>query len=184
MSPAPSLPAPESLARALARALAATLPEESDLDLDAETLARRLAPALRRELESGGGDESLAGSAPGSFRRGDSDSAEARILAAIARHPAGRSPGLTPDELATITALAAAELGPVVRLLVQRGDLVRDAWLVRLPDAGDLLPEPREAAAGASRPDAEDRIGVERRGAGDRRGLGDRRLYEQGLPEA
>jgi hypothetical protein len=178
MSPSPSLPTPESLAGALARALAATLPEQSDLDVDAETLARRLAPALRRELESGERDEPLAGSAPASFRRGDRDSAEARVLAAIARHPAGHSPGLTPDELATITGLAAPEVGPVVRLLVQRGDLVRDAWLVRLPDANDLLPEAREAAVRAGRTEPEERIGVERRG------IGDRRLYERRLPEA
>jgi len=178
MSPSSSLPAPESLARALARALAATLPEESDLDLDAEALARRLAPALRRELESGERDESLAGPDPRPLRRGDKDSVEARVLAAIARHPAGRAPGLTPDALATLTGLAVAELGPVVSLLVQHGDLVRDAWLVRLPDASDLLPEAREAAVRGGRTDPKERIGVERRG------IGDRRLYERRLPEA
>src|SRR4029077_15905438 len=164
MSPSPSLPTPESLAGALARALAATLPEQSHLDVDGEALASRAGPARRRAIEAGARAEPLAGSAPGSFRRGDRDSAEARVLAAIARHPSGHSPGLTPDELPPIPGLGAPgggpaggprapEVGPVVRLLVQRGDLVRDAWLVRLPDASDLLPEAREAAVRGGRTD-------------------------------
>jgi hypothetical protein len=70
-------------------------------------------------------------------------------------------------------------LGPAVSALVQAGDLVRDGWLVRLPQADDLLPSARLAEP--------DRVGElrhasERRAIGDRRSVGERRLYDRRTP--
>ena len=66
--------------------------------------------------------------------------AEERVLTALRRHSAGRSPGVTPESLVTLTGLPQHVLGGAVSSLVQAGELVRDAWLVRLPSPDDLLP--------------------------------------------
>jgi hypothetical protein len=73
--------------------------------------------------------------------------------------------------------------------LVQSGQLVRDAWLVRLPDSNDLLPPGSESHGEApgrrvivsDRPGADRRGGPERRGGPDRRQLGERRLFDRRL---
>ena len=54
---------------------------------------------------------------------------------------------MSPESLAALTGLSPAVLGPAVSGLVQAGDLVRDGWLVRLPQAEDLLPSSRPAEA-------------------------------------
>jgi hypothetical protein len=104
----------------------------------------------------------------------EGETLEERILAALRRYPGGRLPGVAPDALRNLTGLSQAVLGPAVSDLVQAGELVRDAWLVRLPLPDDLLggapPEAREG---------DDRQSVERRAIGDRRAVGERRLYER-----
>ena len=104
------------------------------------------------------------------------DSPEARVLAALGRHASGRTPGVSPDSLASLTGLSHSVLGPTVSGLVQAGDLVRDGWLVRLPRAEDLLPSSRLAE-----PDRGEvlRHSSERRAIGDRRSVGERRLYDR-----
>jgi hypothetical protein len=109
-------------------------------------------------------------------------SAKAKVLAAIARHPASHSPGLTPDALAALTGLPPGLLGDTVSALVQAGDLVRDAWLIRLPDSGDLLPPARIPSTAVAEEIEAERLGGERRAIGDRRRLGERRLYERRGP--
>ena len=86
-----------------------------------------------------------------------------------------RAPGVSPESLASLTGLSPSMLGPAVSGLVQAGDLVRDGWLVRLPQAEDLLP------SRLAEPDrgAELRHASERRAIGDRRAVGERRLYER-----
>jgi hypothetical protein len=102
-------------------------------------------------------------------------SARDQVLAAVTRHPAGRSPGLPPDALSSLTGLPLTVLGEAVSTLVQSGELVRDAWLVRLPNTGDLLPhEPPEEV-----PPEPVLLDSERRAIGDRRRLGERRLFER-----
>jgi hypothetical protein len=86
---------------------------------------------------------------------------------------------VAPDSLASLTGLSPSVLGPGVGGLIQAGDLVREAWLVRLPQPDDLLPQSGPAApevAGA-------RVLVaERRAIGDRRVVGERRLYDRRTP--
>jgi hypothetical protein len=67
-------------------------------------------------------------------------------------------------------------LGPTVSGLVQAGDLVRDGWLVRLPQAEDLLPSTRLAEPN---PERDLRQASDRRAIGDRRSVGERRLYDR-----
>ena len=104
------------------------------------------------------------------------DSPEARVLAALGRHASGRSPGVSPDSLASLTGLSHSVLGPTVSGLVQTGELVRDGWLVRLPQAEDLLPSNRLPEPDRGR---ELRHPSERRAIGDRRSVGERRLFDR-----
>lgn len=171
-----------ALARALAGPLKAALAESPDLLSDPEALARRLAPVLSRELAS---TFAAAPRARDQETEGDvaSDgSAKAQVLATIARHPASRSPGLTPDAVAALTGLPPGLLGDTVSALVQAGDLVRDAWLIRLPHTGDLLPHARIPSTAVAEEVEGERLGGERRAIGDRRRLGERRLYERRGP--
>jgi hypothetical protein len=101
------------------------------------------------------------------------------VLTALNRHASGRTPGVSPESLAALTGLSPAVLGPAVSGLVQAGDLVRDGWLVRLPQADDLLPSSRPAEANRG---AELRHVSERRAIGDRRAVGERRLYDRRTP--
>jgi hypothetical protein len=104
------------------------------------------------------------------------DSPEARVLAALGRHASGRTPGVSPDSLASLTGLSHSVLGPTVSGLVQAGDLARDGWLVHLPQAQDLLPSSRLAEPDRGE---ELRHASERRAIGDRRSVGERRLYDR-----
>ncbi|HET8623575.1 MAG TPA: hypothetical protein VFM14_08430 [Gemmatimonadales bacterium] len=143
----------EHLALALSRALARAAEKSGTSTL---TLAR----ALSKPADAG------SAAAP----------AEERVVTALGRHPSGRSPGVTPDSLASLTGLAPSVLGPAVSALVQAGRLVRDAWLVRLPHAAaDLLPSHSFVSEQPSEPGH----AVERRAIGDRRALGERRLYDR-----
>jgi hypothetical protein len=78
--------------------------------------------------------------------------------------------------LRNLTGLPQAALGPAVSALVQAGELVRDAWLVRLPLPDDLLGGTHPPVE--ERPD-ESRTVAERRAIGDRRAVGERRLYDR-----
>jgi hypothetical protein len=171
-----------ALGRALAGPLKAALAESPGLLSDPDALARRLAPVLSRELAA-----TFSAAPRAAAEETDSDialdgSAKARVLAAIARHPAGRSPGLTPDAVAALTGLSPGLLGDTVSALVQAGDLVRDAWLIRLPETGDLLPQARIPSTAVADEVEVERLGGERRAIGDRRRLGERRLYERRGP--
>ena len=184
MSPTVNDPA-EDLTLALTKTLRAALEAFPQLVLGAEQLANRLAPdlaaSLGRAARSAGMSASvlargLAVPSRSSVPGPDIASTEERILLALNRHAGGRTPGVTPDSLASLTGLAAGVLGPAVSALVQSGDLVRDGWLVRLPQADDLLPtrrleEPERAG--------ELRQASERRAIGDRRAVGERRLYDR-----
>jgi hypothetical protein len=189
------LPSAEVLAQALAGPLRETLARFPQLVLDPDALAEQLAPALSRRMVSGSFANALAAAIsqahdprvqpaftapkPLAAER-ERDSIEAQVLAVITGHPAGRSPGLTPDALAALSSLPPELLGPAVSALVQAGELVRDAWLVRLPGRGDLLADTGAGeAAVALREPEEARLGSERRAIGDRRALGERRLYER-----
>jgi DNA-binding MarR family transcriptional regulator len=156
---------PENLTRALVETLRAALEAFPQLVLDAEQLATRLAPGLSVRLAATRSEALGAGTT----------SVEARVLAALNRHASGREPGVSPESLASLTGLSPSVLGPAVSGLVQAGDLVRDGWLVRLPQAEDLLP------SRLAEPDrgAELRHASERRAIGDRRSVGDRRLYDR-----
>lgn len=169
-----------ALARALAGPLKAALAEFPGLVADPDALARELTQVLSGEL---GGSTFGAPPRPASQATepavGPDGAAKAQVLAAIMRHPAGRSPGLPPDALTALTGLAPGPLGETVSALVQAGDLVRDAWLIRLPDTGDLLPHARTASHAVATDIEQDRLGSERRAIGDRRRLGERRLYER-----
>jgi hypothetical protein len=173
---------PDDLTRALAETLRAALEVFPQLVLDAEQLASRLAPGLSVRLAEAA--EAAGATAPALARalatRSDAfgpggNSVEARVLAALNRHVSGRAPGVSPESLASLTGLSPSVLGPAVSGLVQAGDLVRDGWLVRLPQAEDLLP------SRLAEPDrgAELRHASERRAIGDRRSVGERRLYER-----
>jgi hypothetical protein len=178
MTAASTAPA-DALARALTDALREALEDVPHADLDAESLAARLAPALAIRLATAAGrtGASVTGLARGlaSGAAGqEGDTVEDRILAALRRYPGGRLPGVSPDALRNLTGLSQAVLGPAVSDLVQAGELVRDAWLVRLPLPDDLLGgSPPEARNGDSRQVAE------RRAIGDRRAVGERRLYDR-----
>ncbi|HEX2451214.1 MAG TPA: hypothetical protein VHJ69_08735 [Gemmatimonadales bacterium] len=151
---------PDQLAARLAPALAISLADAADA---AGATARGLGRALVARGASGPSAQSI----------------ESRVLGALTRHPSGRSPGVTPDSLASLTGLSAAVLGPAVSALVQAGGLVRDAWLVRLPHPDDLLPDRRLVAGERT---VELRHASERRAIGDRRAVGERRLYDRRLP--
>jgi hypothetical protein len=168
----------DALVRALSRLLADALAHAPGLASDPEGLARRIAPGLERKL--GLADLDITASpGRGGAERAVSEPASPRelLLAVVAQHPAGRSPGLPPDALRALTGLPLALLGETVSALVQSGDLVRDAWLVHVPESGDLLPHPRLPAEDAS--GEADHSDTERRAIGDRRRLGERRLYER-----
>jgi hypothetical protein len=177
--------APDDLTRALAETLRVALEAVPQLVVDAEQLASRLAPGLSLRLAeaaraAGVTAPALAralatrseGSSPGA------STVETRVLAVLNRHASGRVPGVSPDSLASLTGLSPIVLGPAVSALVQAGELVRDGWLVRLPQADDLLPsrlaEPERGA--------DQRHTSERRAIGDRRSVGERRLYDRRTP--
>jgi hypothetical protein len=182
----PSLNDPvEDLTLALTQTLHAAFDAYPLLVLDAEQLATRLAPGLAATL---GEAARSAGATASTLARGLTArssasipgpgvaSIEERVMLALTRHAGGREPGVTPESLASLTGLTPGSLGPAVSALVQSGDLVRDGWLVRLPQADDLLP--------TRRPEAQERGGdlrhaSERRAIGDRRAVGERRLYDR-----
>lgn len=181
----PDSATPDDLTRALADTLRAALEAVPQLVIDPEQLAGRLAPGLSVRLAEA---VEVAGVTAAVLARAlaarseasgpDASSVEARVLAALNRHASGRAPGVSPESLAALTGLSPTVLGPIVSGLVQAGDLVRDGWLVRLPQAEDLLP------SRLSEPDrgAELRHTSERRAIGDRRAVGERRLYDRRTP--
>lgn len=147
-----------------------------DLVQNPAALARVLAPDLvAAGLVAGPATATSASPVSG-------NATEARVLKAIAGHPSGRHPGLAPDALAYLSGLSGAPLARAVSALVQAGELVREAWLVRLPDAGDLLPQPMSQERADRREEhAEEHASddPERRAIGDRRSIGERRLYDR-----
>jgi hypothetical protein len=169
------------LTRDLTPVLRAALARFPNLAPDPESLAERLAPAVAEWLTGGvPADEELS-----LITSNETESIETLVLAAIADHPDGRRPGLVPDTLAVLTGLPPAELGHAVSMLVQSGELVRDAWLVRLPDSTDLVSHPGESygkSAPARLVAEEDRIGGDRRAGPDRRQVGERRLFDRRQP--
>ena len=174
---------PDDLTLALTDTLRAALEVFPQFVLDAEQLASRLAPELSVRLAEAA---EAAGVAPAALARaltarsepsGSGDnSLEGRVLAALGRHASGRSPGVSPDSLASLTGLSHSVLGPTVSGLIQAGELVRDGWLVHLPQAEDLLPSHRGAEPNLGR---ELRHASERRAIGDRRSVGERRLFDR-----
>jgi hypothetical protein len=186
MSPSASAPT-DDLTPALTAAIRAALSGFPRLVPDAEQLAIRLARALSTRVAkaaaaSGANLPDLAralASLP-TAPAPDRGSVEAQILAVLSRHPSGRAPGMTPESLASLTGLPPSLLGTAVSALVQAGDLVRDAWLVRLPQPDDLLTGGRPDARQA---EGELRQVAERRAIGDRRAVGERRLYDRRVPE-
>ena len=174
------------LTRALADTLRAALEAFPQLVLDAEQLATRLAPGLAVRLAEAAEATGVAPpvlaralATPSEASGPGAGSVETRVLIALNRHASGRTPGVSPESLAALTGLSPAVLGPAVSGLVQAGDLVRDGWLVRLPQADDLLPSSRPAEANRG---AELRHVSERRAIGDRRAVGERRLYDRRTP--
>lgn len=176
----------DDLTLALTATLRTALDAFPQLVLDPQHLAMRLAPALSIRLAeaAAAAGASLPGLAQAlsslpALPTPDSGSVEARILAVLNRHPSGREPGVTPESLASLTGLSPSVLGTAVSALVQAGDLVRDAWLVRLPQADDLLPP-----AGSSGEETAGKLRqvTERRAIGDRRAVGERRLYDRRAP--
>jgi hypothetical protein len=174
---------PDHLTLALTGTLRAALEAFPQLVLDAEQLASRLAPGLSVRLAEAA--EAAGVTAPALARalttRSEAsgpgaNSPETRVLAALGRHASGRTPGVSPDSLASLTGLSHSVLGPTVSGLVQAGDLVRDGWLVRLPQAEDLLPSTRLAEPN---PERDLRQASDRRAIGDRRSVGERRLYDR-----
>jgi hypothetical protein len=180
----PSSPVPaDDLTLALTATIRAALDGFPQLALDPDQLAVRLAPVLSARLSdaartAGTDIPALARglAALPAFPAPDRSSVSARILAALRRHPSGREPGVTPESLVSLTGLPGGTLGTAVSTLVQAGELVRDAWLVRLPQPDDLLlgtrPEGRDDGS-------QTRQVSERRAIGDRRALGERRLYDR-----
>ena len=182
----PDSTSPNDLTRALADTLRAALEAFPQLVLDAEQLAGRLAPGLSVRLAEAA--DAAGVSAPALARAlatwseasgASASSVEARVLAALNRHASGRAPGVSPESLAALTGLSPTVLGPAVSGLVQAGDLVRDGWLVRLPQAEDLLPSSRLAEPDRGE---ELRHASERRAIGDRRSVGERRLFDRREP--
>ena len=175
----------DDLTLALTRTLRTAFDAFPLLVLDAEQLANRLAPGLAATLgeaarSAGASTPELArGLAAQSKASGPGSgvaSTEERVMLALNRHAGGRSPGVTPESLAALTGLPGGVLGPAVSALVQSGDLVRDGWLVRLPQPDDLLPS---SLPGEKRRDGESRHASERRAIGDRRAVGERRLFDR-----
>jgi hypothetical protein len=171
------------LTDALTGVIREALHDQPTGDLDPDTLVARLAPALSARLAqavvTAGATiprltRALSARAEAGAHSG-SASDEERVLAALRRHSAGRTPGVTPESLVALTGLPQHVLGPVVSGLVQAGELVRDGWLVRLPGQDDLLPRAGESREGGS----DSRQVEERRAIGDRRRLGERRLFER-----
>lgn len=182
MSPSSSAPT-DDLTLALTATIRAALGGFPRLVPDTEQLAIRLGRALSTRLAKAAASSganlpelALALATLPAAPVPDRGSVEARILAALGRHPSGHAPGVTPESLAALTGLPPSLLGTAVSALVQAGDLVRDAWLVRLPQADDLLPDSRPDAR---QPEGELRQVAERRAIGDRRALGERRLYDR-----
>lgn len=170
------------LTEAVTAVLRAALEAGPRLDVNPESLAARLAPAISARLAeaavAAGTTAPRLAQALGGEPAADpgADVEEAQVLAALRRHPAGRTHGVTPEALSLLTGLSQATLGPTVSALVQAGELVRDAWLVRLPQPDDLLQghrPPDEERAGESRQM------VDRRAIGDRRAVGERRLFDR-----
>jgi hypothetical protein len=175
--------APDDLTLALTETLRAALEAFPQLVLDAGQLASRLAPGLSARLAEAAVAAGVAAPALArafATRPEASDraahSVETRVLAALTRHASGQAPGVSPKSLASLTRLSPGVLGPAVSAMVQAGDLVRDGWLVRLPQADDLLPSTRLAEADRG---TELRQASERRAIGDRRSVGERRLYDR-----
>ena len=167
--------------RDLTPALRAALARFPKLAPDPESLAEQLAPTLAEWLSGGvPADEVLR-----LIDSNDTESIGTLVLTAVAGHPDGQRPGLLPDILAVMTGLPPAELGHAVSALVQSGELVRDAWLVRLPDSNDLMSGPGDSsgkAPGARLVAEEDRLGDDRRSGPDRRQVGERRLFDRRQP--
>ena len=181
----PDSSSPDDLTSALADTLRAALESVPQLVVDAEQVAIRLAPGLSVRLaeavEAAGVTAAALAQALAIRPEGsgpDAGSVEARVLAALNRHASGRVPGVSPESLSALTGLTPTVLGPAVSGLVQAGDLVRDGWLVRLPQPEDLLTsrlaEPNRGA--------DLRHASERRAIGDRRAVGERRLYDRRTP--
>ena len=169
--------------RDLAPALRAALAQFPNLAPDPESLAERLAPALAEWFTAGVPTRDVLDL----ITSNDTESIETLVLAAVAGHPDGRRPGLLPDTLAVLTGLPSAELGHAVSTLVQSGELVRDAWLVRLPDSNDLVSHPGDShgkAAGVRLVAERDRVGADRRRETDRRQVGERRLFDRRQSDA
>ena len=167
--------------RDLAPALRAALAQFPNLAPDPESLAERLAPALAEWFTAGVPTDEVLNL----ITSNDTESIETLVLTAVAGHPDGRRPGLIPDTLAVLTGLPPAELGHAVSTLVQNGELVRDAWLVRLPDSNDLVSHPGDfyGKTPEARLVAEEvRLGSDRRGGPDRRQVGERRLFDRRQP--
>ena len=175
MSPKDPSRTPRDLTSALREALA----RFPNLAPDPEVLAERLAPAMAKWFTGGVPTEDVLNL----IISNDTESIETLVLAAVAGHPDGRRAGLLPDTLAGLTGLPTTDLGHAVSALVQSGQLVRDAWLVRLPGSTDLLPHGSEShgEARGRRVIVADRPGVDRRGGPDRRQLGERRLFDRRL---
>jgi hypothetical protein len=163
-----------SLIHTLSELLTNALAQSPHLSSDPRALAHRIGPELARVIGHSNLD-ALARPEGDNTASDQTGSARDQVLAAVTRHPAGRSPGLPPDALASLTGLPLTVLGEAVSTLVQSGELVRDAWLVRLPNTGDLLPhQPPEEV-----PPEPVLLDSERRAIGDRRRLGERRLFER-----
>jgi hypothetical protein len=177
---------PDDLTLALTDTLRAALEAFPQLVLDAEQLASRLAPGLSLRLAEAA---EAAGVTTPTLARAlatrqevsgpGADSLQTRVLTALGRHASGRTPGVSPDSLASLTGLSHSVLGPTVSGLIQAGELVRDGWLVRLPQAEDLLPSNRLVEP---TPEREQRQASDRRAVGDRRSVGERRLFDRRAP--
>jgi hypothetical protein len=163
-----------SLIRTLSELLTNALAQAPHLSSDPRALAHRIGPELARVIGHSNLD-ARAWPVGNDTGGGQTVSARDQVLAAVARHPAGRSPGLPPDALSSLTGLSLTVLGEAVSALVQSGELIRDAWLVRLPSTGDLLPHQPSVEASPEPV----HLDSERRAIGDRRRLGERRLFER-----
>jgi hypothetical protein len=172
---------PSRTTRDLTLALREALARFPNLAPDPEVLAERLAPAMAKWFTGGVPTEDVLSL----IISNDTESIETLVLAAVAAHPDGRKAGLLPDTLAGLTGLPTTDLGHAVSNLVQGGQLVREAWLVRLPDSHDLLPHGSDfhGKAGEKRVMVEEpRLGSDRRAGPDRRQLGERRLFDRRHP--
>jgi hypothetical protein len=166
-------PSVNDMDQTLSDRLRAVLEQFPDLVGDSVTLARRLAPALGNAglLSNANG----SADAPTKTSRSKADPLEMRVLAAVLQHPSGQNPGIAPEALAHLTGLSGAALARAVSALVQSGALIRDAWLVRVPQADDLMPMQRPERAATLYQEA----AMDQRAIGDRRAVGERRLYDR-----